>query len=302
MSRTTGIRISIAASLLLCAASAASASGEFDRISEMGISELRVESSMLDVEVRGGARLAVEGRGQDIPDSVEVEYERRGSVLHVWVKRRFSFFSFGRDGKLFFDVPRGIDLDIRSSSGSVDIQGMSSEHLSAGSSSGSVSLSDIRSELDAHSSSGAINIKEVQGNIRAESSSGDIDISDVEGDLTASVSSGKVRLSGIRGDVEVSASSGSVEMDSTKGSISIQTSSGDIEGDDVWVSGDSTFHSSSGGVDIDFANPLSAFSFRLSSSSGRLRAGDVGGQKSLMAGSGVFRITGETSSGSQRYR
>ena len=51
----------IVAGLLLGIAFAAAASGEFDRISEIGVDELRVESSMLGVVVRGESRLNVEG-------------------------------------------------------------------------------------------------------------------------------------------------------------------------------------------------------------------------------------------------
>jgi hypothetical protein len=302
VSATKHARILISVALLLGITFAAAASGEFDRISEIGIDELRVESLMLGVEIRGGSRLNVEGWGKDIPDHVKVEYERRGSVLHVWVKRRFSLFSSSKGGMLFFDVPRGIDLEIQSSSGSVDIEGMNSDRLVAGSSSGDVRVSDIRSRLDAHSSSGNIVIDEVQGDVRAESSSGNMDFSDITGDVVASASSGSLKAYNVRGDVELSASSGRIELDSTKGSVDARTTSGNMEGEDVWITGDSIFHSSSGRIDMDFDNPLSAFSFRLSSSSGGLHAGDVSGQKSLVAGTGVFRITGETSSGSQRYK
>ena len=178
----------------------AAASGEFDRISEMGVRELRVESSLLDVEVTGGSSAVVEGWGENIPDNVEVKFERRGSVLHVRVKQRFSLFTFSRAGKLFFRVPSGIDLDIRSASGSVDIRRMSAPSL------------------------------------------------------VFESSSGRLTIEGVDGDINVKSSSGEMEMKTTSGSLRARTSSGGITGQDVWITGDSTFYSSSGRIDIDFDN------------------------------------------------
>jgi DUF4097 and DUF4098 domain-containing protein YvlB len=257
---------------------------------------------MLSVVVRGSARLDVEGRGEDIPDSVEVKHERRGGVLHVWVEKRFGIFSFGKDGTLYFDVPAGIELDIRSASGSVDISDMNSSRLFAGSSSGNVALARIRSDLEVRSSSGDIDVVDVRGDIAAGSSSGRIDIRNVQGKVGATVSSGNVGLSDVKGDIDITSSSGGIRLNTTDGSITARTSSGDIIGNGVWISGNSAFRSSSGNINIDFDNPLAAFTFELSSSSGSLRTGDVSGEKNLVAGVGVLHITGETSSGDQRYR
>ena len=288
--------------LMVICSGYASGSGDFEEISETGVTRLRVEASMLEVDVKGGDGMAVEGKGVNIPKGVDVKYERIGGLLHVRVERRFSLFSINRGGELQFEVPAGINLEIRSSSGEIRVRETEAAELFAGASSGNVHLTEIRSPVVARSSSGSLVLEQLTGNVRAESSSGDIRIHEAFGVLDVSSTSGTIRLSDIRGDIDASSSSGKIEFDSVRGKIIARSSSGNIEGEDVWITGDSSFHASSGDIDMDFDNPLTAFTFNLSSSSGRLRIGDLSGEKSLAAGSGKYDITGDTSSGGQRYR
>ena len=278
------------------------ANGKFESLSELGINELRIESSLLDVEVYGTPGLLVDIRGEEIPDNVVVEYRRQGGLLHVWVEKKFTLFPQRKNGKLVCSVPRGTELNVASSSGTVSVQDVNPDSLRVRSSSGSVRLSSIRGITDVESSSGSLFLDRMQGQLRAQSSSGRIEVTVLDGDITASASSGSVRLSRIDGDIDVSSSSGRIELDATRGTIRAETSSGGVYGDNIWITNDSIFKTSSGKIDIDLANPLSVFEFRLSGSSGGLRAGDITGKKHLEVGTGSILITGSSSSGSQRYR
>lgn len=288
--------------LLAFCAGNAPASAQFERLSESGISVLQVEASLLNVEVNGGAGSVLTGWGEDIPKNVIVNYKRRGDVLHVWVEKRFSPFALRKEGRLFFEVPDSIDLDIRSASGTIVIRNMRSSLIKAGSSSGGISVSKIRSVVEVKSSSGGINLGMIEGDLRAESSSGRVELIDVNGTVNATASSGDLRLSAINGDIGVSSSSGRIMLSSVTGALSLHTVSGDITGDGIRVTGDSIFETSSGRIDVDLENQLNDLSFRLTSSSGRLQVGNLKGEKSLAAGEGMMRITGESSSGDQSYR
>jgi DUF4097 and DUF4098 domain-containing protein YvlB len=223
-------------------------------------------------------------------------------LLRVWVEKRFPFLAVTGNGVLYFDVPSSVELEIKSSSGSIAVDSMDTGHVIAAASSGEVELRDIRARVDVSSSSGNIRVDDIRGDLDAEASSGDIEIDQVRGSVVTETSSGSSKLSRVDGDISVSATSGRIDFEDTKGMISAQTSSGGIDGKGVWIDGDSSFHSTSGNIDIEFGNPLGAFSFRLSSTSGKLQAGDVQGEKDLAAGTGFFKISGETSSGNQRYR
>ncbi len=257
---------------------------------------------MLNVEIYGTSGLSVKGYAENLPDNVVVEYRRQGTLLHVWVEKKYSLFPTHGGGKLVFYVPPETGLNIESASGNLSIQDSHADEVDVRSSSGSIRLSSIRGEVAAESSSGSLYLDRITGSMKAQSTSGRIEVNVLDGDLFASASSGSIRLSGIIGDINVGSSSGRIELDSTRGEVIAETSSGSINGDDVWITDDSVFKTSSGGIDIDLENPLSAFQFRLSSSSGSLRAGDLHTQRSLEAGNGRILITGNSSSGSQRYR
>jgi DUF4097 and DUF4098 domain-containing protein YvlB len=278
------------------------ASADFESLSEAGVGELRVDASMLDVEIYGRVGFAVDGRAEDLPDNLIVNYRRQGTTLYVWVEKKYSLFPTRGRGKLVFQVPRGIDLEIETSSGTVSIQDIDSDSVEVSASSGSIRLSAVSGEIDVESSSGGLYLDRIDGALRAQSTSGRIEVNFLDGDLAASASSGSIRLSGITGDIDTVASSGRIELDSVRGRVRAETSSGSINGDNVWITDDSVFKTSSGGIDIDLENPLSTFQFSLSSSSGSLKAGEIRGNKALQAGSGSIRITGNSSSGSQRYR
>ena len=295
-------RITIGIALLSACVSFAGASPSFEGISESGIRRLEVEASLLNVEINGGTGGSLTGWGEDIPKNVVVNYRRRGDVVRVWVEKRFAPFASRRNGRLFFEVPENIDLDIRTSSGGIIIRNMESESLVTASSSGDISVSRISSRVEVKSSSGNISLGMIDGDISAKSSSGRVEVINVAGDVTATASSGDVRLSAVEGDLELSSSSGGIYLSSTQGSVIARATSGSIVGNDVRITGDSTYETSSGNIEMDFDNPLNDLSFRLSSSSGRLRIGNLTGEKNLAAGEGNIRVSGESSSGNQSYK
>ena len=278
------------------------ASPTFEKVSESGIRVLEVEASFLNVEVNGGTGSTVTGWGEDISRNVIVNYKRRGDVLHIWVEKRFSPFALRQSGRLYFEVPEDVDLDLRSASGEIVIRNMSPARLRAESSSGNISISRIGSDLEVKNASGDINLGMIDGNVRVENSSGRIELTDVNGNVSAGASSGDLRLSAVEGDIEASSNSGRIALRSTTGALHLHTSSGAIHGEDVYITGASMFETGSGRIDVDLRNQLNDLSFRLTSSSGALQVGNLKGERNLAAGEGTIRVTGETSSGSQLFR
>jgi len=84
--------------------------------------------------------------------------------------------------------------------------------------------------VTARSSSGALEVSGVQGAVQAESSSGPITLNDIGGDLTARSNSGRIRGNQLRHVRNVQSSSGSVSLDGEfVDPAQIQTSSGSVE-------------------------------------------------------------------------
>lgn len=287
--------------LCICAVHV-SASPQFEGLRETGVRTLEVEASLLDVEVNGvpGSTLTV--RGEDISKNIAVKYKRRGDVLRVWVEKRFYPLTLRKSGSLYIEVPMDTGVELKSSTGEIVIRNMESDLFSTESSSGNISISNVFTDVRAKSSSGDINIGMIEGSVYGESSSGRIEVINVNGGVYLSASSGDLRLSAIEGNIEAASSSGRIILNTIKGALRIKTSSGDITGEDVLISGDSVFESSSGRIDMNLDNQLNGLTFRLKSSSGKLEVGNLSGEKNLAAGEGTIRITGETSSGDQTYR
>lgn len=135
---------------------------------------------------------------------------------------------------LELDVPDHIALDVKDSSGDIDIRGV-----------GAVALQDSSGDIDIEGTSGAITLRD---------SSGDIELNDIGGQVTIeSDSSGDIRGTDIAGTVLViSDSSGEISFRDVRDDFIVESdSSGDISANRV--GGDFRVERDSSG-DIDYRN------------------------------------------------
>lgn len=117
---------------------------------------------------------------------------------------------------LEIQVPEGLALDVRDSSGDAEIRGT-----------GPLTVQD---------SSGDLEIREVDGAVELDDSSGDIDLVEIAGDVTVrSDSSGDIDGRDIGGSVRVERdSSGEIRFEDVKGDFVVERdSSGDIVADTI---------------------------------------------------------------------
>lgn len=287
-----------------------------------GISQLEVRGSFLSVEVEGRESNSVHFTGELTTrkkgDDTKIMYEVDGKSLVVWIERDNKIFN-NISGKLKFEVPKTIKLDVKNSSGGVSVQNLINKNLQIKTSSGGIRAEGISGNLKLQASSGGISLSDLEGNADVTTSSGGIRISNIEGKLTARSSSGGQSFESIEGSVSTSASSGSIRFTSVEGSVNANTSSGSIKvrdfegsldlvsssgsqyGEDVELKTDSKFHSVSGSITMHLDNSPNDLRFDLHASSGGLHAFDSRGDKSLQVGQGDILVKGTSSSGSQRY-
>lgn len=177
------------------------------------------------------------------------------------------FFGNSAYADFVVTVPPGARVEVTSSSGSIEIRGLSGA-------------------VTATSSSGSVTVEEITGPVTARSSSGSLRLNDVTGDLYASTSSGSIRATGIAQPRDVVSSSGSIAIDGV-------------------FAGDATIKSTSGSVTVGFA-PGSTARIAATTSSGAIRDNDISlagrdkGTRSLSGtlGDGAGLLTIATSSGS----
>jgi hypothetical protein len=108
--------------------------------------------------------------------------------------------------------------------------------------------------------------------------------------LTLKSTSGDVKVAGLSGGADLKSSSGSIEVTGVGGALTMRSSSGSLEGQDLTATTVST-HSSSGSVDLEFAEAPRSVEAEASS-------GDVAIR--IPSGPETYKVDSETSSGDER--
>lgn len=161
------------------------------------------------------------------PDGVEVRADCSG------------FFLFGCDVDYEITVPDGFTVELRASSGNVEVRDVTVEQLGAEVSSGDLDLSGVDGALRLQASSGDITADGLRSlDVEAEASSGEIRLGFAEAPDRVNVraSSGDVEIALPEGPYQVNAdtSSGDDEIDvaqdpNARRIVDVQVSSGDVQ-------------------------------------------------------------------------
>ena len=130
-------------------------------------------------------------------------------------------------------VPNSASLDVRDSSGDLQIKNVAS--LKLVDSSGDLTVKNVAGQVELTDSSGGIKLNRI-GSVELTDSSGDIDAKDIEGDFTVLVdSSGDMDIESVKGNLLVKVdSSGSIYVDEIKGDFTVEKDgSGSIDYRDI---------------------------------------------------------------------
>lgn len=274
-----------------------------------GIKELQVDGMFFKVRIEGYSGNTVQGTIM-IPQKlmrggyVEVSHAKRESALSVRViKKKAVIPPFSDEAVIEIRVPVNTGIDLKTSSGMIEIEMIDTDEIRLSSSSGKIDAQDLAAgSISASSSSGAININGCRGSLQIKSSSGRVTAREVTGDISTGTSSGAQTYEAIEGNIITESSSGKISIHDQTGTLDLKATSGVLEGNDVLLKGDSSFTTSSGRITFDFKNDIDDFSFDLRSSSGIINAGRSKAKGELVFGSGKIRITGRSTSGAQTYR
>jgi hypothetical protein len=195
-----------------------------------GVRTFKLDTGAGDLDVVGVPGLArIEIRGKACASEeaalagIQFVEQHEGAVASVATKipnEGFQWALFGGQ-YAYLDVhvrmPAGMKLDLRDSSGDLEVSGLT----------GGVDVVD---------SSGDITLRDLGGPVNVTDTSGDIDVRGIAGDFTViSDTSGDIQIADVRGDALVREdSSGDVEFHRVAGNARVdRDSSGDIEFDDI---------------------------------------------------------------------
>ena len=295
-------RITILIPLLLATAlSFALGTGERGDFEYDGIREIEIVAGTFKVDVQGtrGRTTSLEVRNK--PDNFQVLHSRSGDRLEIWVERKFSFLNRLHRGELVLRVPGDTELQIRTSTGTIDVRNITTDRLSVDTTTGRITLEEISASMSVETSTGTVEILDSAGRFDIRSTTGKIELRRATGNVAAESSTGHHSYEDLIGDLVIRSTTGRIEIDGMQGTLDLRTSTGGQDGRGIVLTGDSSFESSTGRIRMDFAGNIEQFEFDLRSTTGSLRVGREESQRRLYLGGTGFTIRGKSSTGSQEY-
>lgn len=253
------------------------------------ISNIEIESGMLKVSYEGdGAATHInmeaflesnEDQGQDIifvtiGNTLKIKYK-------AGTRGTFNTKNNMTKGHIHLRGPENIHLTLTSSSGTVNLKNLSSDLTTLKVSSGNLNLSNINGDVSLTGSSGSIKAHDIKGAVICKIGSGVAELSDVEGSLDFSSGSGRLKAKNIGGKVDVNLSSGSINLENIAELGSLSLSSGSIKAENAGLSADTKLNGGSGSIRIKTPTDLNLYNFNFNAGSGSLRVGNVSKGKYL---------------------
>lgn len=296
-------RILLASAVLLIAAATPFAAGSREEggFTVAGVDAIEVDAGTFDVTIQPTSSESVSMEIRNEPRNYTVYHAVRGTSVFVWVERNFTLFGGFHSGDLVLRVPVATELAIETSTGDVLASGLSGDEIDIRTSTGSVQLRDVSTDVELRTSTGSVTVESSRGEFDIRTSTGSIALIALDGPVRARSSTGSQLFRTIRGDIDAETTTGRIVFEDTAGSIRSESSTGRQSGENVLLSGDSRFESTTGDIAIDIRQDLSLFEFDLESTTGSLAVGDETSQRRLFLGGTGVRVEGETSTGSQRY-
>ena len=244
-----------------------------------GVKGLRVENSRGDVQASASddGRIHVTAL-KVVHSNSRAESRRMADELHVDVSNatgqvvvhvgypahrsiRIGFWDLfhdmewpSSDVKIVVQVPPGLPLAVRTSSGDVDGEGLRGP-VRVESTSGDVRIAGAGGDVDVTTGSGDVTAGDV-GRIRVRTSSGDADLNAVRGPLDAHTTSGDLTVRDASDSLTLGTVSGDVDVERAAQGLTVTTTSGEIRA--RRVRGKIDVGASSGGVELGLAAPLTA--------------------------------------------
>jgi len=226
---------------LLFAATAAFAGGHHDcRFEEprrlaspaSGITKIVVRgvSGSLHVDGRSGVSEVVAAgtactSDKDLLNDINLTARKSGSTLFIEAHvPEHDNFSFWDEASLDFGVvvPQGVAIEVHDGSGSTKVTNVGSTKIEDGS--GSLTIENIRGDLEVTDGSGEIDIEGVSGNVTIDDGSGDITIANVEGNVEIEDNSGSIDVEHAKRNVLIrDDGSGSVDVNDVAGDFTVRS-------------------------------------------------------------------------------
>lgn len=157
-------------------------------------------------------------------------------------------------------------IDVNTASGDIKLSNLKGK-IKLNTASGDVKLNTINSNLKLNTASGDIDAENLDGKIKIITASGDVDINKANGELYVNSASGEIEAKNLNGNIKINTASGDIDIENAKGELSVNSASGEIEAAQIEISGESSFTTASGDVELSLKKSTT-YDLTLSSASG----------------------------------
>ncbi|MFC2107848.1 DUF4097 domain-containing protein [Candidatus Bipolaricaulota bacterium] len=168
---------------------------------------------------------------------IEYEAKQEGDIITVTARRtRRVLFGFGFGTDIVVTVPTRADVDLETSNGRIELEGIQGTG-SLRTSNGRIVLEDVVGDFVGDTSNGSITIDTMEGSARFHTSNGRVDLREVIGEVDVESSNGRISFSGemtTGGRNRLITSNGNVNVElrgTPSVSLDASTSNGDVSSD-----------------------------------------------------------------------
>lgn len=263
--------ILLGASLLLVGVSATAFAGGATTSDPrtFGAYQIDVDTGPVGIQIQGHASTqVVRITEEDIPSDVAIHYDEQGGILHVtagYVNSKKAK-ALPAKAKIYATMPRYEFVHIKTSSGPVTIDNLSTDHLSV------------------------------------QTKTGNIHVTNTNAALKAASTTGNQVYNQIYGALILTSTTGNMSFANTWGTMKLRSQAGSFSGSKVALAGNSSFRTSSGSIKIYLDYGLGRYTFDMRSTGGKLRLGQIARTHRIQWGNGNISVSSITGSGAQDFQ
>lgn len=302
------------------------------------ISSISVVGEFCKVDIKNGAdiNLTAELRAAKELEGYAIDCVEEAGSLKIEVKKPESGWT-SHTGFIELTVPKGVAINVQTTSGYISLEGLSGADILAQSNSGkitaneltsnvtlkaksaSISAENIKGQLSMttkggenvvrnvegavslYSSNGAMIIENVNGDLKTESTDGAQTIKEVKGNIYLKTKSGVMKLSNAEGTIGLLSASGTLNLFDVSGVFNLVATQGSIIGTRVKLTESSNFQTTEGKIKLKLLNPKEELTFECESEHAFIIAFGVSKKKKLKSGTGPIVLKATSMTGAQNY-
>lgn len=302
------------------------------------ITSISVEGEFCKVDVTKGEQVSLTAELKAAKDleGYAVDFHESAGVLNIKVQKPESGWT-SHSGFVNLKVPQGVSINIQTTSGYINLVGISGSQLLAESKSGKITADNlsgnvtlrsksasikannitgklnvkskggsqavryVKGDVSLYSSGGAMIVENIKGSLKTESTDGEQTMKEIEGEIYLKTKSGAMKLSNAKGNIGSLSVSGVLNLFDVEGTLQLVATKGSIIGNRVKLTASSNFQTTEGKIKLKFLNDKEQLTFACQSEHAYIIAYGKSKKKKLKMGAGPIVVTAVSTTGAMNF-